>query len=92
MQTLRGRGKIYDSHGDYLDEITYEIFLKSRNGGGAEWQGEITPDNGIMPVGNHIIELEDGRRGPGVTGINTYSSFELVVDSYSVRGTGPLVP
>jgi hypothetical protein len=91
MQTLRGRGRIYDSGGDYLDEITYEIFLESRNGGGEEWRGEITPDGGIMPVGSHIIELEDGRRGPGITGINTYSSFELVTDSYSVRGTGPLV-
>jgi hypothetical protein len=92
MQTLRGRGKIYDSRGDYLDEIIYEIFLESRNGGGEEWQGEITPDGDIMPVGEYVIELADGRRGPGVTEINSYSSFELVVDSYSIRGIGPLVP
>jgi hypothetical protein len=34
--------------------------------------------------------LEDGRRGACVAGINTYSSFELVVDSFSITGTGPL--
>ena len=89
MNILRGRGKIYTSQGEYLDEVTYEIYLKSRNGTGTEWQGEIVPDSGILPVGNHIIELEDGRRGIGITGINTYSSFELVVDSFSIKGTGP---
>ena len=89
MKTFRGRGKIYNSQGEYLDEVTYEIYIKSRNGTGTEWTGEITPDSGILPVGNHIIELEDGRRGTGITGINTYSSFELVVDSYSIKGTSP---
>jgi hypothetical protein len=92
MKILRGRGKIYTSQGEYLDEVTYEIYLKSSNGTGTEWLGEITPDAGILPVGNHIIELEDGRRGTGITGINTYSSFELVVDSFSIEGTGPLKP
>ena len=90
MEILRGRGKIYDSRGVYLDEVTYGISLPSRNGTGVDWWGEITPDSGIMPIGNHIIELEDGRRGPGITGINTYSSFELVVDSFSIKGTGPM--
>jgi hypothetical protein len=90
MQTLRGRGKLFNSRGEYMDEVTYDIYVKSRNGTGTEWQGEITPDSGIIPVGNHIIELEDGRRGTGITGINTYSSFELVVDSFSIKGTGPL--
>ena len=90
MQTLRGKGKLYDSNLKYLDDITYQIYLKSRNGTGADWVGEITPNRGIIPVGEHIIELEDGRRGPGITGINTFSSFELVVDSFSIRGTGPL--
>lgn len=87
MQIYRGRGKIYTSQGEYLDEVTYDIYLESRNGTGMEWQGEITPDSGIIPVGNHIIELEDGRRGLGIIGINTYSSFELVVDSFSIKGT-----
>ncbi len=90
MQILRGKGKLYDSRGGYLDEITYELFFKSRNGAGVEWRGEIIPENCIMPVGKHIIELEDGRRGTCLTGINTYSSFELVVDSFSIKGTGPL--
>ena len=89
MQILRGRGKIYTSQGEYLDKVTYDIYLKSRNGTGTEWQGEITPDSDIIPLGNHIIELEDGRRGTGITGINTYSSFELVVDSFSIKGTSP---
>ena len=92
MQILRGRGKIYTSQGEYLDKVTYDIYLKSRNGTGTEWQGEITPDSGIMPFGEYIIEVEDGRRGHGTIGINTYSSFELVVDSFSIKGTGPLTP
>ena len=90
MEVLRGKGRIYDSNGGYLDEITYELFLNSRNGSGAEWWGEIIPDKGIMPVGEYIIELDDGRRGTGTAGINTYSSFELVVDSFGIKGTGPL--
>lgn len=90
METLRGRGKLYNSRGDYLDEVTYQIFLESRNGTGMDWWGEITPDGDTLPVGNHIIELADGRRGTAVVGINTYSSFELVVDSFNIKGTGPL--
>lgn len=54
MQILRGRGKICNSHGEY------------------------------------IIEIEDGRRGQGTIGINSYSSFELVIDSFNMKGTGPL--
>ena len=92
METIRGRGKIFTSQGKYLDEITYEIHLKSGNGTGADWWGEIIPDSGIMPVGNHVIEIEDGRRGAGTAGVNTYSSFELVVDSFSIKGTEPLAP
>lgn len=92
MQILRGRGKIYTSRGEYLDKVTYEIYLKSRNDTGTEWRGDITPDSGIIPLGNHIIELEDGRRGTGSIGINTYSSFELVADSFSIKGTSPFKP
>jgi hypothetical protein len=91
MQTVRGRGKIYDAEGTFLSEVDYEIhYRNSVQNSGREWRGEITPDNGIMPSGNHIIELEDGRRGPCTIGINTYSSFGLVVDSFDVEGTGPL--
>jgi hypothetical protein len=90
MQVFRGKGKIYDRRGGYLDEITYELFFRARNGTGTEWWGEIIPEKGIMPVGKHMIELEDRRRGTCETGVNTYSSFELVVDSFSVKGTGPL--
>ncbi len=91
MQTLRGKGKIYDSRTDYLDEVTYEIYIKSPNeSNGGKWWGEITPDKGIMPVGNYIIELEDGRKGACVTKMRTNSSFGLVVDSFSLEGTGPL--
>jgi len=90
MEIFRGKGKLYDSGGGYLDDITCEIFLNSRNGTRVEWWGEITPDKGIMPIGKHIIELEDGRRGTCIANFNTYSSFELVVDSFSIKGTGPL--
>ena len=90
MQIYRGRGKIYTSQGEYLGEVTYDIYLESRNGTGVDWWGEIVPDSGIMPFGDHIIEMEDGRRGTGIIGINTYSSFELVVDSFSIKGTGTL--
>ena len=90
MQVIRGKGKIYDINENYLDEVNYEIHLKSNKTAGAEWWGEITPQKDIMPVGNHIIELEDGRRGPCVTQMNTYSSFGLVVDSFKLQGTGPL--
>jgi len=91
MQILRGKGKIYDSHEDYLDEVTYEIHFKSANeSGGTEWWGEITPANGTMPVGNYIIELDDGHRGSCITSMNTTSSFGLVVDTYNLEGAGPL--
>jgi len=91
MQIFRGKGKIYDSSENFVDEATYEIYHKSPNeSAGAVWWGEITPVKGIMPVGNYIIELDDGRRGPCITRMKTTSSFGLVVDSYNLEGTGPL--
>lgn len=91
MQTLRGKGKLYNSGDAYSGEITYNIRLKPATGdSGEQWQGEITPGDGIMPVGDYIIEPEDGRRGPCVSEILSYSSFGLVVDSFGVEGTGPL--
>ncbi len=86
MQTLRGKGKLYDIRNKFVDEVTYNIALKSPD---AEWRGEITPGNGIMPVGSYIIELGDGRRGPCNVSIKTNSSFGLVVDSFDIEGTGP---
>ena len=91
MQNLRGKGKIYDSKGNFLSEVVYDIYVKnSMTESEPEWQGEITPDNGIMPMGDHVIELADGRRGTCVISTNTYSSFGLVVDSFGVEGTGLL--
>jgi hypothetical protein len=88
MQTLRGKGKLYASGGDCLGEVNYEIH---RNGSaGEEWWGEITPMEGIMPSGRCAIELEDGRRGPVTIRLRTNSSFGLVVDSFDIRGDGPL--
>jgi hypothetical protein len=87
MQTLRGIGRLYDSRGDCLGEVEYEI---TRNGsGGEEWCGEIAPREGIMPAGNCIIELQNGLRGPGTIRMRTNSSFGLVVDSFDIRGNGP---
>jgi hypothetical protein len=91
MQIFRGKGKIYDSSENYLDEVTYEIRHKSpTEPAGPEWWGEITPDRDIIPIGNYIIELEDGRRGPCITTMKTTSSFGLVFDSYNLEGTGSL--
>ena len=91
MYILRGKGKIYDINNKYIDDVTYDICYNSVNSVDMpEWQGEITPANGTMPLGSYIIELDDGRRGPCTTGIVTYSSFGLVVDTFSVEGTGPL--
>lgn len=91
MRNFRGKGEIYDSKMTYLSEVVYDIYDKSPAGdSGADWRGEITPDNGIMPMGSHIMELDDGRRGTCTIKINTYSSFGLVVDSFEVEGTGPL--
>ena len=91
MQVFRGKGRIYDSSGNYIDKITYEIHQKSpTEPAWEEWWGEITPNNGIMPVGNHIIELDDGRKGHCFIRVKTTSSFRLVVDSYDLEGTGPL--
>ncbi len=91
MQVFRGKGKIYDSSENYLDEVTYEIFHKpSTDSAESQWYGEITPSKAIMPVGNYIIELEDGRKGPCNIGLKTTSSFGLVVDSFNLKGTGPL--
>jgi hypothetical protein len=87
MQTLRGQGRLYDSRGECLGEMIYEIF---QNGsGGEEWWGEITPREGVMPAGKCVIELENGLRGPGTVRMRTNSSFGLVVDSFDVRGSGP---
>ena len=90
MQILRGKGKLYDSNGKYVDDVTYEIHLKSNKPTRPAWWGEIIPQKDIMPVGNHIIELEDGRKGTCITSMNTYSSFGLVTDSYSLEGTSPI--
>ena len=91
MQILRGKGKIYDINENYIDEVTYDIYDRSSSESFiVEWQGEITPGNGIMPVGNHIIELDDGRRGACIISIKATSSFGLVVDRYNVEGISPL--
>ena len=90
MQVFRGKGKIYDSSENFIDEVTYEIHLKSNESTGAVWWGEIIPQKDIMPVGKYIIELEDGRKGHCITKMRTNSSFGLVVDSYNLEGTGPL--
>ena len=86
-QVFRGKGKLYDSSNNYIDKVTYNIYLKSTT---PEWWGEITPDNGVMPAGNYIIELDDGRRGPCIIKIKTTSSFDLVVDSFDIEVTGSL--
>ncbi len=90
MQILRGKGKLYDSSENFLDDVTYEIHLKSNQPARPLWWGEIVPHKDIMPVGNYIIELEDGRRGTCIIRMNTYSSFGLVTDSFSVEGTSPI--
>lgn len=90
MQVFRGTGKLYDSGKIFIDNVTYEIHLQSNKPTKPIWWGEITPQKDTMPVGNYIIELEDGRRAPCISRMNTYSSFGLVVDSYRLEGTGPL--
>ena len=91
MQIFRGKGKIYDSSKNYIDEVTYDIYHKSpTEPNEAEWWGEITPNKDIMPAGNYIIELDDGRKGPCIIKTKTTSSFGLVVDSYDLEGNGPL--
>ena len=90
MQIFRGKGKLYDSRKNFVDDITYEIHLKSNKTAKPLWWGEIIPQKDIMPVGNYIIELEDGRRGTCTTRMNTYSSFGLVTDSFSMEGTSPI--
>jgi hypothetical protein len=89
MQTLRGKGRIYNSRGDCLGEVDYEIF---RNESTGEWWGEITPEIAIMPMGSCIVELENGARGPCAVRMRTNSSFGLVIDSFDVLGSGPLGP
>lgn len=90
MQNFRGKGKIYDKNMDFLSEVIYDIYFKSFDKeSGTEWRGEIAPKDGIMPMGDHTLELKDGRWGPCTIKINTYSSFGLVVDSFDVEGTGP---
>jgi len=91
MQTLRGKGKIYDSSENYVDEVTYDISLNPpTESARGKWWGEITPKQSLMLVGNYIIELDDGRRGPCVIEMKTTSSFGLVVDSFNLKGAGPL--
>ena len=90
MQVFRGTGKLYDNSENFIDNVTYEIHLQSNQPAQPIWWGEITPQKDIMPVGNFIIELEDSRRAPCISRMNTYSSFGLVVDSYRLEGTGPL--
>jgi len=90
MQTLRGKGKIYNSRGECLSEVDYEIF---RDGPVDErWWGEITPAEGIMLMGSCMIELQNGQRGTCTIRLRTNSSFGLVIDSFDVLGSGPLEP
>jgi len=91
MQILRGKGKIYDSSKNYLDEVTYEIHHKTATEpDGPGWWGEITLDKCMMLAGNCIIELNDGRRGLCTAKMKTTSSFGLAFDSYNLEGTGSL--
>jgi hypothetical protein len=91
MQILRGKGKIYDSRENYINEVTYEIYQKSPAASdGGEWWGEIILDKCVMLKGNLIIELDDGRRGHCMTTMKTTSSFGLAFDSYNLKGMGAL--
>ena len=91
MQIFRGKGKIYDSRENYIDEVTYEIHHNSQtDSAGPGWWGEITLDKCIMLAGNYIIELDDGRRGLCTAKMKTTSSFGLAFDSYNLEGTGSL--
>jgi hypothetical protein len=91
MQTLRGKGKIYDTDGSFLSEAEYEIYYRTTaKETWPEWWGEIIPNDGIIPAGSHILELEDGRRGLCIVSIKTTSSFGLVVDSFHVESASPL--
>ena len=91
MQILRGKGRIYDSNKNYIDEVTYDIYHQSPTESTVgKWWGEVTPNKGIILAGNYIIELDDGRKGPCILNIKTTSSFELVIDTYNLEGNGPL--
>ena len=92
MQVTRGKGKLYDSSNNFVDEVSYAIYNISLTGNPTtRWWGEILPSQAILPIGSYIIELEDGHRGPCRTSMNTYSSFDFVVDSVHVEGTGPFM-
>ena len=87
MQVLRGKGKLYNNSSAFLDSVAYIIHIISEDKSGVvKWRGEITPDNGVMPVGKHILELEDGRKGSCSASMKTNSSFGLVVDSFNIEG------
>jgi hypothetical protein len=89
MQFFKGKGKIYDTNEQYLDEVTYEIQQESPGKNGSkEWRGEIILDNCVKLTGKCIIELSNGRRFPCITRMKTTSSFDLAFDHYELEGTG----
>jgi hypothetical protein len=64
MQNFRGKGKIYDKNMTFLSEVIYDIYFESPDKeSGMEWRGEITPADGIMPMGDNILEMKDGKAG-----------------------------
>jgi hypothetical protein len=87
MKVLRGKGKLYNAGGTFLGRVDYDINYQNP-ASGKEWSGEIIPESGIIPAGEHILELEDGRQARCIIRIKTTSSFGLVVDSFDVEGAG----
>jgi len=94
MLVISGIGKLYDADGkQFVATINYQIWEKPQTEHTlGEWEGEFTVDHVIWPLGEHILELEDGRRRKVIlVGIgNTFLQSGQTIYNYPFQGSGPL--
>ena len=94
-QFISGTGKLYDAGGKQIINIVkyqiWERFQTEHTFG--EWWGELVVGNIIWPLGEYVIELEDGRRGKIIiTSIgNTFLQSGQTIYNYPFQGSGLLI-
>ena len=90
----KGTGKLYDAEGkQVIATVNYQIWQKPQTEYTfEEWGGDFTVDHVIWPLGEYLIELEDGHKHKVIiTSIgNTLLQSGQTIYNYPFQGSGSL--
>jgi len=94
MEIIKGTGNLYDADGKQaLSTVAYQIWWEPPTEcNHEEWRGEFAADQEVLPLGEHVIELEDGQRGNCLLVRETIARLCVfpIAYSYSFEGIGAL--